>query len=134
MSQDPSSDVPMLAAALRADATDLDAYAAVLTSTLAEALPAGMVAVERDRSLRDRLAGRPGVVRSVRVQAGNDGLELLRGPAGPQARVVTEVAGVVIARREVGLAEWSELLAQHLSVMAAQSAAARAALSNLLGL
>ncbi|MDQ1747343.1 MAG: hypothetical protein QOD07_1606, partial [Frankiaceae bacterium] len=58
MSLSPADDVDALAAALRADVTDLDVYARVLTSSLEAALPADMVGVDRDRSLADRLAGR----------------------------------------------------------------------------
>jgi hypothetical protein len=132
---DREPDLAMLAAALRADTADLDIYAKVLTSTLAEALPPGMVECQRDRSVRDRLAGRPGVVTAIRVRTGEATLELSSGTAGqPQARVVTEVRGVVISRRDVSLPEWSELLAVHLAQRAGQSTDAKAALARLLGL
>ena len=42
--------VDQLAAALRADAGDLDVYARVLTDSLVDALPDGVVRVDRDRS------------------------------------------------------------------------------------
>ena len=53
-------------------AADLDVYARVLTTSLAAALPEGIVEVERDRSMGDRLAGRPGIVRSLRVGVRRD--------------------------------------------------------------
>jgi hypothetical protein len=128
------SEVDELAAALRADAADLDVYARVLTTSLAAALPSGMVDVERDQSVRDRLAGRPGVVRSLRIGFGDTSLELLRGPSGtPVARTARAVRGVIISTREVSVDEWTHLLADQLALRARDSAAARTALAKLLG-
>jgi hypothetical protein len=127
-------DVEALAAALRADTADLEVYSRVLTSSLADALPAGMVDVERDQSMRDRLAGRPGVVRTLRVGFGEVSLELARGKAGtPVARAARAVRGVVISSREITVDEWTRLLADQLALRAQDSAAARAALARLLG-
>lgn len=127
-------EVELLAAALRADAADLDTYARVLTTTIAAALPAGMVEVDRDRSLADRLAGRPGRAVAVRVRTGEHVLELVSGrPGALAARVMQEVRGVVIARRDVPVADWLRLLAEHLARLAKDSAAARSALARLLG-
>jgi hypothetical protein len=127
-------DVDALAAALRADSADLDVYARVLTTSLSEALPEGMVTIERDRSLSDRMAGRPGTVRSLRVDTGEATLELGRGRGGvPVARVARAVRGVVISSKEVPIEQWVQLLADHLAARAKESAAARAALARLLG-
>jgi hypothetical protein len=127
-------DVDALAAALRADSADLDVYARVLTTSLSEALPEGMVTIERDRSLSDRMAGRPGTVRSLRVDTGEATLELGRGRGGvPVARVARAVRGVVISSKEVSIEQWVQLLADHLAARAKESAAARAALARLLG-
>jgi hypothetical protein len=127
-------DVDALAAALRADSADLDVYARVLTTSLAEALPEGMVTVTYDRSFSDRMAGRPGIVRSLRVDTGEAALELGRGRgAVPVARVARAVRGVVISSKEVPIEQWVQLLADHLAARAKQSAAARAALARLLG-
>jgi hypothetical protein len=127
-------DVDALAAALRADTADLDVYARVLTTSLAEALPEGMVTVEHDRSLGDRMAGRPGTVRSLRIEAGDATLELARGRGGvPIARVARAVRGVVISSKEVPVEEWVQALADHLASRAKESASARAALARLLG-
>jgi hypothetical protein len=127
-------DIELLAAALRADSTDLEVYSRVLTASLADALPAGMVEVEHDQSMRDRLAGRPGVVRTLRIGFGEISLELVRGTAGtPVARAARAVRGVVISSREVTIDEWTRLLADQLARQARDSAAARTALSKLLG-
>lgn len=128
-------DVARLAAELRADSADLDVYANVLASTLAEALPEGAVEVERERSLRDRLSGDPGEVTSIKVNAGDTVLELRPGSRGEvTARAVTIVRGVVISRRDISVAEWSQLLAEELAERARESATARSALAQLLGL
>ncbi|MHB1614380.1 MAG: hypothetical protein ACYCXA_14640 [Actinomycetes bacterium] len=118
---------------LRSDSGDLETYARVLSSSLAEALPVGMVTLERERSVRDRMSGRPGRVVTIRVDAGASLLELALGAGGrPAARVVSQVGGVVISRREVGLAEWTQALAEQLARLAAESSAAREALRRLL--
>jgi hypothetical protein len=49
------------------------------------------------------------------------------------ATVAREVRGVVISRQEISVAEWTQLLAQYLAQLAAESADARLALSKLLG-
>ncbi len=127
-------DVDALAAALRADSADLEVYARVLTTSLADALPAEMVEVVRDQSMRDRLAGRAGEVRTLRVNLGEVTLELSRGKSGtPVARAAREVRGVIISSREVSVEEWTRMLADRLAVIARDSATARAALSRLLG-
>jgi hypothetical protein len=126
-------DIDLLAASLRADVTDLDTYSRVLTSSLADALPPEMVDITHDQSLRDRLAGRPGVVTAIRLKLGETTLELARGSGVPLAKVIRVVRGVTISSREVAMAEWSRLLAEALSIRAHESAAARQALAGLLG-
>ncbi|HEX3823404.1 MAG TPA: hypothetical protein VHV79_02935 [Mycobacteriales bacterium] len=128
------ADVDALAAALRADSADLEVYARVLSSSLVDALPPGMVEITRDQSMRDRLAGRPGTVRSLQIGFGEVTLELLRGRAGePVARAARAVRGVIISSREISVDEWTRLLADQLTVRARDSAAARTALARLLG-
>lgn len=127
------SEVDLLAAALRADAGDVDTYARVLTETLGQTLPAGMVEVERERSMKDRLAGRPGRATAIRIHGRDRSLELEAGRGAPAARIVREVRGVVIARDPVGLEVWLAALAQEITSAAAGSAAAREALTAFLG-
>jgi hypothetical protein len=127
-------DVDLLAAALRADSEDLEVYSRVLTGSLVDALPAGMVEVQRDQSMRDRLAGRPGTVRSVRIALGETSLELAAGKSGaPIARCQRAVRGVIISSKEITVEEWTRMLADELATRARDSAAARAALGKLLG-
>ena len=135
LSMNPSQpdDVDAVAAALRADAADLDVYARVLTGSLQEALPVGMVDVERDRSMGDRLAGRPGRVTSIQIKTGDWELTLRVGRGLPIAHVRQLVRGVAISSREVELDEWTSILARVLAQRADESAAAREALGRLLG-
>ena len=134
MSLSPADDVDALAAALRADAADLDVYARVLTTSLAEALPPEMVGIDRDRSFTDWLGGRAGKVRGIRIALGDWELTLSPGPTGaPIAQARQKVRGVAISSREVSLDEWAKLLATGLAKRARESADARAALGRLLG-
>ena len=129
---EPGDDLELLAASLRADAADAATYARVLTETLGEALPAGMVQVERERSLGDRLARRPGHVLAVTVTGRDRELVLRETGRGVTASIVRAVRGVVIARDEVELDAWLGALAAEVSAAARSSAASRTALQRFL--
>ena len=135
MPDEPDIDLDSLAASLRADTRDLETYANVLTANLGDVLPPGVVEVDRKRSLADRLAGREGDVTGIRVHFDGQVLELepVKGRA-PRARVVSEVGGVVISRREVSIDAWAALLARNVAELAEHSEAARLALARLLGM
>ena len=125
--------VDLVAAAIRADTSDLDAYHRVLSVTVTDLLPVGMVEVDRERSMKDRMAGREGRATSIRIRLGDRTLELGSSRGGLVATVAREVRGVVISRQEISVAEWTQLLAQYLARLAAENADARLALSKLLG-
>ena len=130
----PMGDVHLLAAALRMDRADVASYTRLLADTLGGALPPGMVEIERRRSVGDRLAGRPGEPVGVRVHTPERQLELRQGRHGAvEAEVQHVVRDVVISRRPVGIDEWLATLASELIALARGDAAARAALSRLLG-
>src|ERR1700676_578015 len=59
---DDALSLDMVTAALRADSTDVAIYARVLAQSLGEALPPDLVSVERDRTMSDRMRGRPGEI------------------------------------------------------------------------
>ena len=132
-------DVALLAAALRADVGDLETYERVLVATLADSLPMGCVEVDRDRSLSDRLANRPGTIRAIRVTLGQQTLE--SSPSNGRTSSAPWPGAWHLGaqrrrhplRKEVPLDEWSAALALALSEFARESAAARAALERLLG-
>jgi hypothetical protein len=123
----------MMIAALRADRSDVESYTRVLTNTLGDALPDGMVEVEYRRSMGDRVSGRPGQAIAVRVHGKERDLELRQGKRGVDAEVRTVVRDVVISRKTISIDEWLLVLAEELNKLAERDAAARAALARLLG-
>lgn len=133
---EPAAEAPtveLLAAALRADTSDLEVYERVLFTSLAASLPAGAVEVERARSMSDRVAGRPGRPTAIRVHLADETLEIVAGRGALVARIARDVRGVTISRREVSVADWSLRLAELLEQAARESAATREALARLLG-
>jgi len=126
-------DVELLAAALRADNSDLDSYHRVLSSSIGDLLPGGLVVVDRERSLSDRMAGRPGTATAIRLHLGDKTLELVAHHGRLVATIAQEVRGVVISRKEVPVAEWVQALAAYLAALANDSASAREALGRLIG-
>ncbi len=129
----PMGDVQLLAAMLRADQAEVASYARVLSGALAQALPTGMVEIDYQRSVGDRLAGRQ--VRAVRVvvHGANRDLELREGPrGGVEAELRQVVRGVAISRRSIGVEDWLQALAEDIAKAAARDTAAREALERLL--
>lgn len=121
----------MLMAALRADSTDVAIYARVLTESLGAALPPGCVTVDRERSMSDRMRGRPGEVSKVTVRLGDQVLSLGVQRGAPAAEICREVRGVVLSRQPVALGQWIQELARALMVHAEENAAAAQALRRL---
>jgi hypothetical protein len=121
----------MLMAALRADSTDVAVYARVLTESLGDALPAGCVTVDRERSVSDRMRGRPGTVSKVTVRLGDQVLTLGVQRGAPAAEVCREVRGVVLSRQPVPLGEWVAQLSRALIAAGEQNAATAQALRRL---
>lgn len=129
----PMGDLHLIAAALRADRSDVESYTRVLTAVLGDALPPGMVEVERKRSLADRMAGRDGTPVALTVTTTDERLTLRQQPHGVAAEIHQIVRGVTIKRRPVDLDEWLVALAAVLAALAERSATAREALGGLLG-
>ena len=125
--------VDMVAAAIRADTADLDSYPprAVGHSVGPPAGRHGRGGPRADDEGPDGGAG--GRATSIRIRLGDRTLELVTSHGRLVATVAREVRGVVISRQEISVAEWTQLLAQYLAQLAAQSADARVALSKLLG-
>ena len=124
----------LLVAALRADRADVESYHRVLAETLGDALPPGMVEVERRRTFADRVAGRDGQAVEVRVSTTDRQLVLSAGKYGGVAAEIRHVVrGVVISRREAGVEDWLVARAQELASLAEKDSRAREALSRLLG-
>ncbi|TNC29144.1 hypothetical protein [Amycolatopsis alkalitolerans] len=129
----PGWDMHVVIASLRADRSDVESYARVLTHTLREALPEGMVEIDYRRSVADRMAGRPGQPLALRVRGDDRELELRQGKRGVDAEVRTVVRDVVISRKTITVDDWLSLLAEELGRLAERDATARAALARLLG-
>jgi hypothetical protein len=121
----------MVAAALRADSADVAVYARVLADSLSEALPEGWVTVERERSMSDRMRGRPGEVTKVAVRLGDQLMTLAVRGGRPSAEICREVRGVVLSRDTVPLHEWATSLASGLMAHAENNAEAAEALRRL---
>jgi hypothetical protein len=129
----PMGDLHLIAAALRSDRADVESYTRVLTAVLGDALPAGMVEVERKRSLADRMNGREGTPVALTVTTPDERLTLRKESHGVAGEIHQIVRGVTIKRRTVGLDEWLVALAGVLAKLAESSATAREALTGLLG-
>jgi hypothetical protein len=121
----------MVAAALRMDNADAAIYAGVLTQSLSEALPPGYVTVERERSMSDRMRGRPGEVSKVAVRLGDQVMTLAVKNGQPAAEICREVRGVVLSRQAVPLQQWATALASALVAHAESNAQAAQALRRL---
>lgn len=127
--------VDLVASALTAsaDLSDVGMFVRVFTRSFADALPESMVDVDYDRSLSDRLNGRPGTPTAVRINFPDKRLELRATRGWPEAEVQQVVRGVVLSRRQVRVEEWVHTLAAELTELAARNAQARAVLATLLG-
>ena len=121
----------LVTAALRADSADVAIYARVLTESLSEALPPGTVSVERERSVSDRMRGRPGEVSKIVVRLDNRVMTLSVQRGQPAAEICREVRGVVLSRTPVPLHEWTATLASALVTHAERNAIAAQALRKL---
>jgi hypothetical protein len=126
---DPSLD--MVTAALRADSSDIAIYAKVLTESLGESLPPDRVQVDRDRSVSDRMKGRPGQVTKITIRLSDQVLTLRLTGGAPVAEVCREVRGVVLSRQTVSVGQWAAELAKALVSHAEQNADTAEALRRL---
>ena len=121
----------MVTAALRMDSADVAIYTRVLTKSLSEALPPGYVTVERERSMSDRMHGRPGEISKVAVRLGDQLMTLAVKNGQPAAEICREVRGVVLSRENVPFQQWASTLASALVVHAENNAQAAQALRRL---
>jgi hypothetical protein len=121
----------MVTAALRADSADVAIYARVLTESLGDALPAGWVTIDRDRSASDRMRGRPGQVVKITVRMGDLIMTLSVKRGVPVAEICHEVRGVVLSRQPVPVGTWAQELARALVAHAEQNADTAQALRKL---
>jgi hypothetical protein len=120
------ADFDLLAASLRADATDLRAFVAGLAAKLEGAFP------ERVRVDRGGLFGGKRV-RTVSVDLGDNRYELEHDDGRVSCRRSNVVRGIALKNEPLELDEWIDALSRELAVEAGRSERGRAALERLLG-
>ena len=126
-----SPSLDLVTAALRADSSDIAIYATVLTESLGESLPPDCIQVERDRSVSDRMKGRPGRVTKITIRLGDQVLTLQLTGGAPVAEVCKEVRDIVLSRQRVPVGQWAAELAKALVSHAEENAATAEALRRL---
>ncbi len=129
-------DLELLSAELRRHSDDLTLYAGLMLGVLSAALPPHLVRVRHEGKWKAKLAGREPAVLGVSVLLGNHRYELDRAEfaAHPVAKVIHESGGVAMSTSVVNPDEWSRQLAADLLAVAANNAAAVAALQRLTAL
>jgi len=120
-----AADFELLAASLRADARDLDAFLEALATKLAASLP------ESTNVEREGFRGR-GDVKSISVELGNHRYGLERTSATVTCLRANAVRGIVLKNEELDLDEWIDSLSHDLAEVAEQSDRGRLALDRLL--
>lgn len=124
----PDLNLDLLAASLRADLSDVDAFVESLAVKLEEALP-GRTRVQRRR------AGLLGAkrVQAIALDAADQRLELQLASGGSlDARISKLSGGIVLKRETVDTDTWLAMLGQALAEEAKRSEATRRALERLL--
>jgi len=125
--ENPDLDLDLLAASLRADASDLGAFVEALAAKLEQAIP-GAVSVERRR---EGMFG-PKRVRRILLDAGGRRLELLTDGASVQTMCSRTSGGIVLKREQLTTDDWLRTLGEALADAARGSLATRQALERLL--
>ena len=123
----PVVDMDLLAASLRADSSDLNAFVESLTAKLEDAMP-GRVRVDRRRS---GMFG-PKSVRSVSVDLGDRRLELRTDGGTVQTRCARLSGGIVLKNEVLETDAWLATLSEALAAEAARSETTRKALERML--
>ena len=119
----------LVAASLRADASDSRGLAEALAVRLETALPAQTRVKRRSKRF---LSGEK-VVRLIEVDAGENRYSLAVGDRGAlEARRSAAVRGIVLKNDPLPIDEWLDALARDIAEQAAASEQGRAALERLL--
>jgi hypothetical protein len=119
-------DLDLLAASLRADATDTAAFLEALAARLQGALP-GQVDVQRKGGL---FGGKR--VRRIEVRLGDSHYEIEGNGGPPVARRRNVVRGIALKTEELPVDAWIEALSADLLALAQTSERGREALERLL--
>ena len=119
------ADIDLVAASLRADASDLRVYVEELARKLEQAFP-GLCAIRRSG-----LLGK-GTVRAITVTLGDGRYELEHRDGSVVTRRLAVVRGIALKSEELDLDAWIDSLASHVVEEAERSERGRLALENLL--
>jgi len=125
--EEAARDLDLLAASLRADSSDLDAFVEGLASKLEGVMP-GQVLIERRRS---GLRG-PKRVRRIALDAAGRRLELRAQDSGIETRCSRLSGGIVLSSESLDTDAWLAALGEALSTEARRSEKTRQALERLL--
>jgi hypothetical protein len=120
-------DLDLVAASLRADASDLSAFVESLAAKLEQAVPA-RVRVQRRRS---GMFG-PKTVQSVSLDLGDRRLELLAEGGTVQTRCAKLSGGIVLKSEALETDAWLDAVSEALTAEARRSETTRKALERLL--
>jgi hypothetical protein len=120
-----SGEFDLVAAALRADASDLKVFVEALATKLEQSFPG------RCRVQRSGLLGK-GPVRQISVELGDGRYELAHQDGSISTRRSSVVRGISLKTDEVGLDEWIDALAAQLTAEAERSERGRLAVERLL--
>src|SRR4051795_7275855 len=120
-------DLDLLAASLRADASDTAAFLEALAARLEGALP-GQVEVQR----KGGLFGGGKRVRRIAVRLGDTHYEIEGDGGPPVARRRNVVRGIALKTEELPVDAWIEALSADLLALAQTSERGRAALERLI--
>jgi hypothetical protein len=123
----PGLEVDQLAASLRADLTDLHAFAEALATKLEIVLP-GRARIDRRRS---GLRG-PKQVQRILLALDNEQLELVVDSGSVRGTRARMSGGIALKREALDLDQWVLALSEILTTEANRSERARAALAGLL--
>lgn len=121
-----STDLDLLAASLRADASDLDAFVEGLAVKLEDAVP-GRVQVSRRGGFR-----KPKRVQRIVLDAGDLRLELLYDGGALETSCSRLSGGIVLKREPLDTDAWVAALGEVLTEEAKRSETTRAALERLI--
>ena len=124
---DADLDIDLLAASLRADASDLETFTEVLAAKLEQALPGG-VSVHR---WRGKLLG-PKRIQKITVDAGDERLELRAAKGAIETSSARLSGGIVLKTETIDIDEWLRRLSVALAAQAGRSQTTRQALERLL--
>ena len=128
MSEDSESvDLDLLAASLRADSSDLDAFVESLAVKLEDAIPKR---VRVDRRRRGMFG--PKLVRQIEVDLDDQRLDLRLATGSLEARRAKLSGGIVLKSEQVDIDAWLAALGGALAAEARRSETTRQALQRLL--